>query len=85
MRWRLSRHAEEELVRRGLDRAIIERTLVEPGQIVAEHGGRNCYQSLVDFGDGRFLVRVIVVEHADTILVVTAYRTSRVAKYWRQP
>jgi len=28
-------------------------------------------------------VRVIVAERPDAIVVVTAYRTSRIGKYWR--
>jgi heme-degrading monooxygenase HmoA len=31
------------------------------------------------------LLRVIVVEDADRVVVVTAYRTARIHKYWREP
>ena len=83
MNYRLSQHAAVEMARRGLSEAQIDDVLRDPGQIVRERDGRCCYQSVVTFGDGRFLLRVIVVEGTDPLQVVTAYRTSRVSKYWR--
>ena len=42
------------------------------------------YQSQLDFGGGRiFLVRAIVRVDIDPAVVVTVYRTSEIAKYWR--
>ena len=39
----------------------------------------------VEFDDGRiFLLRVIVADDVDPLLVVTVYRTSKIEKYWRQ-
>jgi hypothetical protein len=29
------------------------------------------------------LVRVVVIEEGDALVVITAYRTSRIAKYWQ--
>ena len=34
---------------------------------------------------GRLLLRVVVKEDAHAFRVVTAYRTSKIAKYWRSP
>lgn len=46
--------------------------------------GIMCYQSLVDFGGGKtYLLRVMVNETVDPAVVVTAYRTSKIKKYWR--
>lgn len=54
-----------------------------PQQIVPEHGDLVAYQSQLKFPDGGgYLLRAIVAER-DPKLVVTVYRTSRIAKYWR--
>jgi hypothetical protein len=63
---------------------VVMRVLDHPEQIVPEHRGRRAYQSQADLGTGRaLLVRVIVDENVQPPVVVTVYRTSRIAKYWR--
>lgn len=85
MRYRLSRHAQQEFERRGISLAQLESVLNHPQQVVPDRKGRTVYQSQVDRGDGKMvLIRVIVVENADAVLVVTAYRTTRIHKYWRE-
>jgi hypothetical protein len=72
------------LTERGIPRDAVLGILERPGQIVPERRGRRAYQSQVDLGTGRtFLVRVIVDESVEPPVVVTIYRTSRIAKYWR--
>ncbi len=72
--------------RRGISLAQLESVLNHPQQIVPDRKGRTIYQSQVDRGDGkRVLIRAIVVGDADDVVVVTAYRTTRIQKYWRQP
>ncbi|HSZ60133.1 MAG TPA: DUF4258 domain-containing protein, partial [Tepidisphaeraceae bacterium] len=83
-RFRLSKHAEEELRRRSIPRGLLDQVLNRPGQVVAEQGGRKAYQSQLDFGGGKiFLLRVIVDDRVDPAVVVTTYRTSKIARYWR--
>ena len=61
MKFRLSNHAREEMERRGIPLALVESVLDSPQQVVIEKSGKECYQSQIDFGDGRiFLLRVIV-------------------------
>ena len=85
MKFRYSRHAEEELRRRSITRTMADEVLRSPQQVVTERGSRHAYQSRVDFGDGRiFLLRLIVDDSMDPAVVVTVYRTSRIEKYWRQ-
>jgi len=79
----LTEHAEGELERRGIPRALLDRVLREPQQRVPADAGRTAYQSQLDFGGGKiWLLRVIVDERVDPALVITAYRTSKIAKYW---
>ena len=83
--FQLSRHVREESARRGLPLDVIESVLAAPEQVVPGHGGKQVYQSRVPFEGNLFLVRVIVAEDVTPPLVVTAYRTRKISKYWRAP
>lgn len=86
MTFRLSPHAAEELHRRGIPRELVDQVLAAPQQIIEERGGRSAYQSQIEFPEGRvYLLRVIVQAHVEPAVVITAYRTSRIRKYWSQP
>jgi hypothetical protein len=84
MDFRITGHAEREIVRRGIPREFLEQNLAQPQQIVEAYAGRKTYQSRFDFGGGRtYLLRAIVSEEEGSLVVVTAYRTSKISKYWR--
>lgn len=86
MNYILSNHAQTEIERRGIPLSLVESVLANPQQILLEKEGRKAYQSQVDFGGGRiFLLRVIVADDVQPMVVITVYRTSRIEKYWRQP
>jgi hypothetical protein len=81
---RLSNHAREEVERRAIPPALLDSVLRDPEQIVPGNAGTRVYQSRLDFGGGRvFLLRAIVDDTVDPAVVVTVYRTSKIAKYWR--
>ncbi len=51
--------------------------------LLSRHAEREIYQSRISFGAGTlYLVRVVVAEDRIPPVVVTAYRTSKIAKYW---
>jgi len=84
MKFEISAHALEESNRRGISRDILESVLKNPGQVVDEYGEKKAYQSKIAFGSGKiYLVRVILKEYADHMVVVTVYKTSKIDKYWR--
>ena len=86
MKFRLSRHALEEIERRGIPRDLLDQVLQNPQQILPERDGKKIYQSQVEFGGSKlFLLRAIVNDAVDPAVVVTVYRTSKIEKYWRQP
>ena len=63
---------------------LVEAVLEKPQQIVEEYGNKKAYQSKIDFGKGIiYLLRVIVDDTVNPKSVVTAYRTSKMEKYWR--
>ena len=79
-------HARVEMARRGLSERTVRDVLGAPGQRLEIRPGRVVYQSIVEVqgGVGRGLVRVIVDVDRRPFAVVTAYRTTRIAKYWRE-
>jgi hypothetical protein len=81
---RISGHARFEMSRRGIKGSEVIATIRNPGQVIPSFKGRVIYQSLLG-RLGRLLLRVIVEEDGRAYHVVTAYKTSKVAKYWRQP
>jgi len=78
---RITEHARFEMKRRGIRQADVIATIRNPGQTLASSKGRRIYQSRL----GHLLLRVIVKEVAQAYHVVTAYKTSKVDKYWRKP
>ena len=84
MEFRLSRYAEEEMTRRGIPRAWVDTVLKTPHQRVPQPGAKEILQSRVEAGDGRiYLVRAVVATDREPPVVITVYRTSKIAKYWR--
>jgi hypothetical protein len=86
MKFEISRHAHEEIKRRGIPLKIVEAVLQNPQQIVDEYGNKKAYQSIIKIKTKKdYLVRVIVNDTIDPAKVVTVYKTSKIVKYWRQP
>jgi hypothetical protein len=63
----------------GLSVEQVESVLAAPEQQVPGYGGRVILQSMVD----PFLIRVVIEPDRNPPEVVTAYRTSKVGKYWQ--
>ena len=80
----LTTHANSELRRRGLDEAIVRQVLADPEQRVVVRPGREVVHSRIEFAGRRYLVRVFVDVGRSPVEVVTAYRTSKIDKYWRR-
>jgi hypothetical protein len=78
-------HAAFEMVRRQIPEAVLRRVLADPEQQLEAREGRVLLQSRVKMGvpERTFLVRVLVDVDREPAEVVTAYRTSKVEKYWR--
>ena len=86
MNFRLSRHAEEEMVRRQISPTVLEEVLEHPQQRVPHREGIEILQSLVESAHGTmYLLRVVVAVDKEPPVVVTVYRTTKIHKYWRAP
>jgi hypothetical protein len=81
---RISGHARFEMRRRGIRPSAVVSVIRAPGQVLPARKGRQIYQSLIGKA-ARMLLRVVVKEDETAYHVVTAYKTSKVAKYRRTP
>ena len=75
-------HATTEIERRGLSVETIDRILKSPEQRLEVRPGRVVLQSRVQEFGSEYLMRVFVDIDRKPAEVVTAYRTSKVFKYW---
>lgn len=85
MRYRLTDHARQEIARRYISEEDIAKVLAEPEQTLIIQPGRVVLQSTFKIGKPpkTYLLRVFIDIDSDPPAVVTAYRTSKVSKYWR--
>jgi hypothetical protein len=83
--YRFTDHARFEMERRGISEAEIARVLSAPEQSDLVRPGRAVYQSRIGFEDPQktYLLRVFLDIDRQPAEVVTAYRTSKVDKYWK--
>jgi hypothetical protein len=79
----ITSHAAFEIWRRGIEEGVVRRILAAPEQRHAVRPGRDVLQSRIAFAGKAYLLRVFVDIDRDPAEVVTVYRTSRIAKYWR--
>jgi hypothetical protein len=78
-------HALKEMKRRGLDESIVRLVVAEPEQELMIRPGRFVLQSRINMEKEKFyLVRVFVDADREPQEVVTAYRTSKISKYWKE-
>ena len=81
--FRVTPHAALEMARRGIDADVVRRVLDAPEQRWMIRPGRDLLQSRVPFVNHDYLVRVFVDVDREPPEIVTVYRTSNVARYWR--
>jgi len=81
----LTEHTRQEIARRGISEEAVREVAKNPEQRVSVRPGREVRQSRVAGpASGKLqLLRLFVDTGGGTDTVVTAYRTSKVRKYWR--
>lgn len=85
MTFHYSKHVLEELEKRKLSRSLLEDVLRAPEQKVPEVDNITCYQSRVEIGGNRYLLRAMVNNTVNPPVMVTVYHTSKISKYRRTP
>lgn len=75
-------HAESQLAERSIDKQIIEDIIKNPQQLLGSTKGRKIAQSIILEGSIKFLIRIVYIVESHEIIVLTAYRTTKIQKYW---
>jgi len=75
--------AAKKIKLRKISGSMLTETIKHPDQIVEGYGGRIVYQKICDIKNKKKLLRVVCEKEDNSIIVVTAYLTSQIKKYWR--
>ena len=75
--------ARRKMERRGISEAWIGEALRNPDQVVQGHGGRSVAQRRRTIRSREKLLRVVFEETEDKYVVITAYLTSDITRYWK--
>ena len=83
MNFIFSNHALEQMTRREISREMVMQTLNQPQQFVEDmnDGSIVIYQSLIKENEQSFLLRVFVNDDKQPNVIVTVYKTTKIAKY----
>jgi hypothetical protein len=83
----LTGHARQQLARRNIDEADVRAVLAAPDHVETVRPGRVVAQKRLSLEapPRDYLLRVFVDIDRDPAAIVTAYRTSRLARYRSQP
>lgn len=77
--------AQKKMGRRGIPTAWVEETIQNPAQTVPGYGGRVVYHRKYQVpGRKEQLLRVVCDKEPNRAVVVTAYLTSEIHRYWKE-
>ena len=75
--------ARRKMDRRGISESWVNEALRSPDQVVEGHGNRLVAQQRRRMRRREKLLRVVFEETEDKYIVITAYLTSDIRRYWR--
>ncbi len=81
MKPEFSRHALEQMGRRGIPEAMVLKTIAAPDTITEQGSDILIYSKLEKEGTKYYFYRIFVNHLKEPVLVVTAYKTSKTKKY----
>jgi len=81
MKYKLSKHALQQMERRGLSQTTVDVVLFEPENIIKSDDCVSVFQKIVIEGKNNYLYRVFVNMCKKPPLIITVYKTSKVRKY----
>ncbi|WP_363151942.1 DUF4258 domain-containing protein [uncultured Mucilaginibacter sp.] len=81
MSYIISKHALEQIVLRGIPEDVVIKILDSPGQIINLNDKR-IYQSIIEDDGKQYLIRIFVNHFKEPNVVITAYKTSKINKYY---
>jgi hypothetical protein len=79
-----SRHAYEQMSRRGIKSETVLRVISHPDQTIYDNEEPTIiiYQSLIKENNQLFLLRVFVNKDKQPNVIVTLYKTTKISKYY---
>ncbi|MCX6249955.1 MAG: DUF4258 domain-containing protein [Bacteroidetes bacterium] len=77
-----SQHALDQMRERGITKETVENILAKPDQVKTHEEDLTVFQHLERIDKTVFLIRVFVNVRKSPNVVVTVYRTSKIAKYY---
>ena len=77
-------HAQKKINRRSINEEWIRETMNSPDQIVKGYGSRKVAQKKYRINSQKYLLRVVFEEQAEICVVITAYLTSQIDRYWEE-
>ena len=82
MHYKYSSHAEFQIKERDISKKTIHNVLQKPGQIIKGKHNRFVLQSILRSKGQDQLIRVICQNYPEDTVVITAYITTKISKYW---
>ena len=81
MNYEFSKHSLEQMEIRNISKDTVLRILENYDQI-EEVNGKKIYQSIVEIGSKKYLIRIFVNIEKKPNLIITVYKTSNIKKYY---
>ena len=78
-----STHSEQQLLERNISKKLVLDIFKGQYQIISAGKNRRIAQKIINKEKRKFLVRVVFEKYSDYILIITAYFTTKIDKYWR--
>ena len=72
-----------KIKQRGIPLEWVGQTLGSPDQITKGYEGRKVAQKLYNVNDKRMLLRVVFETAEEVNVIITAYLTTQIERYWR--
>ena len=76
-----SKHALERLSSRGISKSLVAQTIESPDSVINQTECKQVYHKVFQEGRNMKMLRVFVNHCKDPILVITAYKTTKIDKY----
>ena len=81
MKYKISAHAAEQMIKRNIAQVIVDNILNKPEQIIDKEN-YSVYQAMIDENGKSYLYRVFVNTKNNPYVVITVYKTSKTDKYY---
>lgn len=82
MKFKLSEHAKEQILERGISESLLLKVAQHPEQKFEKDKTETICQSKLNIDGKEYILRVFVNFSYQPPIIITAYLTSKISKYW---